>query len=54
MSALHRERLRLTTDLSSLPPATKKAESDLDFDAMEVKAIPLRTPSSDYQNIAFP
>ncbi|CAB4068730.1 PTPN13 [Lepeophtheirus salmonis] len=46
MSALHRERIRFTTDLSTLPPAPKKRNLDLDFDTMEVKSLPQRQNES--------
>ncbi|XP_040573766.1 tyrosine-protein phosphatase non-receptor type 13 [Lepeophtheirus salmonis] len=53
MSALHRERIRFTTDLSTLPPAPKKRNLDLDFDTMEVKSLPQRVLTT-YQNVSFP
>lgn len=39
ISALQRERLRLTTDILSIPPLPKKRTLDLDYDTMETKSI---------------
>ncbi|TRY73025.1 hypothetical protein TCAL_12859 [Tigriopus californicus] len=47
-SALHRERLRLASEMGTpLPPAPKKRSLDLDYDTMEVKSLllPPKPPS---------